>query len=423
MRNEVTDLTITFKKLEKSQIIMIHIVLPGIQTFIFFICSSILLLFHNLKANDSDLNGGGGGILFPVFNDNISVRKEILKISYSDKRKVLGYDGEDNPIHVDIEYEFFNHGQEQDIIIGFEAMLGGEEQDDIPEIANFVVLVNGGKVNHKSKLINDPYAVLNNDKANWIDSLYSKDTNYTPNRYIKYFKAYFKHGINKISHSYDCDYTSDAVGPIYSYSYDLMPALRWKNRQIDDFTLILDFGDYSHFLIEYLTKSDGNKWTFTGNGKVNTIIDTISSYGEDSIYYTQYSNIYCKEGKVEFRCKDFKPINNLSIIFANPINSFINVVPYELSLSPDYDDEYDNNLLLKEYFNQIRIDTTLAKKIYRNLPFARRGYIFKDKLLSDFYKKHTSWYEPNPKYNGNVIDFSKMEKKIIQKNSLIFREY
>ena len=401
---------------------MITTVLQGIRKFIFFICSSILLLFHNLIANDGDFNGGGGGILFPVFNDNISVRKEVLKISYSDKRKVLGYNSEDNPIHVDIDYEFFNHGQEQEIVIGFEAMLGGEEEDAIPEIANFVVLVNGKKVEHKSKLINDPYAVLNNEKANLIDSLFSKDTNYNPNRYIKYFKAKFKHGINKISHSYDCDYTSDAVGPLYSYSYDLMPAMRWKNRQIDDFTLILDFGDYSHFLIENVTLTDSNKWRFIGNGKVNTIIDTISSYGEDSTYYKQYSNIYCKDGKVEFRCKNFKPINNLSIIFANPINSFINVVPYELSFSPDYDDEYDNNLSLKEYFNSIKIDTTLAKRIYRNLPFARRGYIFKDKLLSDFYYKHTSWYEPNPRYNGNIKDFTKGERNIIRGKVLIFGE-
>ena len=143
--------------------------------------------------------------------------------------------------------------------------------------------------------------------------------------------------------------------------------------------------------------------------------------------YTQYSNIYCKEGKVEYRCKNFKPINNLDIIFANPIESFFISVPNELSYSPDYDDESDddesdNNRSLKEYFYSIKIDATLAKRIYRNLPFARRGYIFKDKLLSDFYKKHTSWYEPNPKYNGNIKDFTIGEKKIIKKSILLFKK-
>ena len=52
---------------------MTNTVLLGIRTFIFFICSSILLLFNNLKANDGEFYGGGGGILFPVFNDNVSV--------------------------------------------------------------------------------------------------------------------------------------------------------------------------------------------------------------------------------------------------------------------------------------------------------------------------------------------------------------
>jgi len=79
LRNEVTDLTITFKKLEKSQNIMIHIVLPVIQTFIFFICSSILLLFHNLKANDSNFNGGGGEYYFRCSMIIFLLEKRYLK--------------------------------------------------------------------------------------------------------------------------------------------------------------------------------------------------------------------------------------------------------------------------------------------------------------------------------------------------------
>ena len=406
---------------------MTNTVLLGIRTFIFFICSSILLLFNNLKANDGEFYGGGGGILFPVFNDNVSVKKEVLKISHTKNWRKKRYESDREPLHIEVDYEIYNHGAEQELLIGFESMLGGEHNDVIPDIANFKVNINGLIVPYESKIINDPYALLNNDNGNRLDSIYSKDSSGQPNRYIKYFKALFKHGSNTIHHSYECGFTNTSVGPVYSFEYDLMPAMRWKNRQIDDFTLILDFGNLSHYLVSNMTKLNSNKWTFIGNGKVNTIIDSLYSDGEDSMNYTQYSNIYCKEGKVEYRCKNFKPINNLDIIFANPIESFFISVPNELSYSPDYDDESDddesdNNRSLKEYFYSIKIDATLAKRIYRNLPFARRGYIFKDKLLSDFYKKHTSWYEPNPKYNGNIKDFTIGEKKIIKKSILLFKK-
>lgn len=391
--------------------------ISSIRTILYLVSIGLFCLVLNVRSNDSDFYGGGGGILFPVFNDNVSVKKEVLKISHTKKWREKRYESDDLPLHVEIDYEFYNHGGEQELLIGFESMLGGEHQDEIPNIANFKVIVNGLMVHHESKNINDPYSLLNNDNGNRLDSIYSKDSSGQPNRYIKYFKALFKHGLNTISHSYECGFTSVSVGPVYSYEYDLMPAMRWKNRQIDDFTLILDFGDLSHYLVSNMTKMDSNKWTFNGDGKVKVQKNTIYSEGDDSMYY---SVIYCKHGKVIFKSNNFKPISNLHILFANSMNSYMGDVPFELPFTPDYDDQYSDGYNLKEKFIESNLDTNVSKRIYRNLPFARRGYIFKDKVIQDYYKTNTLWYTPDPTYKGSTKDFSKYEKDIIKGNSKIF---
>lgn len=369
------------------------------------------------EGNDGELYGGGGSSLFPVFNDNVSVKKEVLKISYNKNWRKNEYQSDDLPLHVEVDYEFYNHGGEQEILIGFEAMLAtpNEGNEIVPDIKNFLVVVNGMNVPYESKIIHDPYAVFNSEKANKIDSIFSNDSDEIPNRYIYYFKAVFKQGVNRITHSYDCNFVSNTVGNYahdLSYTYDLMPALRWKNRQIDDFTLILDFGDLSHFQVYSLMDSDKDLWRFTGGGKINVEVDTNYSSGDDTNDRTTYLSLFCQKGRVEYKCKNFKPTNDLDITFRTPLSSNI------LSFSPENDASAESSL--SEFFKSFNIDDKTARRIYRNLPFARRGYIFKDKLLSDFYKKHTFWYTPDPTYKGSTKDFSKYEKDIIKGDSKIF---
>jgi len=384
--------------------------------FIFRIFISFTFCSFCVEGNDGEFYGGGGSSLFPIFNDNVSVRKEVLKISYTKNLTNNKYVSDNLPLHVEIDYEFYNHGDEQELLIGFESMLapteGGNEVP--PDIKDFRVMVNGMNVTYESRIIHDPYAIYNSEKSNKNDSIFSKDSNENedenPNRYIYYFKAVFKQGINRINHSYDCNYVSSTNGSYandLSYSYDLMPAMRWKNRQIDDFTLILDFGDLSHFQVYPLMDSDKDRWKFTGGGKINVEVDSNYSTDEDTNDRTTYLSLFCQQGRVEYKCKNFKPTNDLILFFRTPTPMRFDM----LSFSPE-DDGYDESSL-SEYFKSFNIDNKTARRIYRNLPFARRGYIFKDKLLTDFYKKHTSWYEPNAKYNGNIKNFTTKEKEII----------
>ncbi|MBQ6071051.1 MAG: YARHG domain-containing protein [Bacteroidales bacterium] len=49
----------------------------------------------------------------------------------------------------------------------------------------------------------------------------------------------------------------------------------------------------------------------------------------------------------------------------------------------------------------------------KNLPFAYRGYIFKDKALRDYFES-TDWYLPNPEYDGKMDAFSAEERKWVE---------
>ena len=49
----------------------------------------------------------------------------------------------------------------------------------------------------------------------------------------------------------------------------------------------------------------------------------------------------------------------------------------------------------------------------RNLPFAYRGHVFKDKGLKQFFES-TDWYVPNPNYVDNLDGLSEEEKKWVQ---------
>jgi len=81
------------------------------------------------------------------------------------------------------------------------------------------------------------------------------------------------------------------------------------------------------------------------------------------------------------------------------------------------DGDQHENYLPFSYFLQDPIQepkTELEKKILRNLPFARRGYIFQNAELKSFFEKQ-DWYIPNPNYQPNEDMLTETEKQWIAK--------
>ena len=153
-----------------------------------------------------------------------------------------------------------------------------------------------------------------------------------------------------------------------------MPALRWKNRQIDDFTLILDFDDYSQFTVDYMTEDDSKNWIFKGNGKMqySPVTKSQDTNGYQDIPSTK---VYGKKGIAIFQAKNFVPKNNLEIYLGNPVVDPKQYNKYELPLGRFYDEffEYPDHYLSVLFDDQNIMNISDREKIIRNLPFARRG--------------------------------------------------
>ena len=77
--------------------------------------------------------------------------------------------------------------------------------------------------------------------------------------------------------------------------------------------------------------------------------------------------------------------------------------------------DYPFTIDLPNFKYETEPKTEEEKRLLRNLPFARRGYIFKDKTLQAFYNKQ-DWYQPNPSYIPEVEYLTPKEKELI--NSL-----
>jgi len=53
------------------------------------------------------------------------------------------------------------------------------------------------------------------------------------------------------------------------------------------------------------------------------------------------------------------------------------------------------------------------KKIMRNLPFAVRGYVFKTKVIQDYYES-TDWYVADPNYVSDLKGLTKDEQEWVE---------
>ena len=61
------------------------------------------------------------------------------------------------------------------------------------------------------------------------------------------------------------------------------------------------------------------------------------------------------------------------------------------------------------FFEESPQFTSEQRRILKNLPFAYRGYAFKNKELKKFFES-TKWYIRNPKYKGEMDGFNEKER-------------
>lgn len=342
----------------------------------------------NLQANDGAYFASGNQLI-PILESDISVKKEILTL-----KKVRN-----QVIEVTVYYEFFNPNEEKTITVGFEAMSPSGDVDGAPKNGNhpymrdFTVELNNTILKYDVAYVQDSL-YIKNGKVNSIDLTNfegRKEGNDIDFYYVYHFNATFKKGLNIIKHTYSYD-VSGGICYNYMFNYVLTAANRWGNKQIDDFTLIIDNGEFETFNVLKTFFKANSDWIINGIGKM----ENSTKYGDD------YTRFHIQKGNLIFQKKNFKPSGELFVS----------------STSPYCDEDYEPmEYLAFSYYswNEIpEVLTDFEKKVLKNLPFARRGYVFKNKELQKFYT-NLDWYIPNVNYIPVLNNLHEIEKKWIEK--------
>lgn len=362
------------------------------KNYILFILL-VNLFFAN--ANDGAFTIKGNHLV-PIKESSISVDKEILSI------KRVGI----NRVAVNVYYEFFNPGEAKELKVGFEAVgpagdvKGFPVDGRHPFLYNFTVNMNSSILNYKTIITNKDYDLAKGEpipvdietlKENYPGG-YIQDGSVD---YINLFQANFKKGKNIIKHSYEVEMSS-YIDSYYQFDYVLTAAKRWAGGKIKDFQLIVDMGEFQDYTIENTFFSSINDWIIVGTG----LSKKAKTYdGKDC------SEFVIRSGILEFHQLNFDPKGE--IIIDSPRNLFSGGEVDQLAHLPFSPDEF---------LNLSEPESDFEKKVYRNLPFAIRGYVFKTPELQKFFEKQ-SWYFPDPNFHGILDVLPEVEQAWVKRFS------
>jgi hypothetical protein len=334
---------------------------------------------------------GSGSNLIPITDSSIAVQKEILKITRV----------ENDFVEVDVYYEFYNDGDAKEMLIGFEAMSPSGDVGTLPVnerhpyISDFTVIVNRQSIAYKVAKVRDSvyytYGVFNEIASD--DYELSGNIQYVDFFYVYHFTCEMKQGVNIVKHTYRQELSS-SVMENYSFDYVLSAASRWRGGLIQDFTLILDFGKFQEFNVNTTFFKNEANWQCRDGFCMFTLY-------KDSLpeYMSPHLNCILEKGSLVFKQKEFVPNEELHVVSysyayfsGNSFNYLEDRLPYSLEMLQFLDTPED----LK------------SVTILRNLPFARRGCVFKTDYIQEYFERQV-WYKRNDSYKAKVESLTQEE--------------
>ena len=362
---------------------------------------SVLCLFAVVAKGNDGVVFVNGNQLVPIKETDISVAKEVLTISI----------GDDGFANIDVQYEFMNHGKTKTVEMGFEADAPYNLEDELnkegkhPYFYDFTVTMNGTPLTYKNAVVNAPgiddedFAPIDLNQWKVADDIAlhlvrdAKTDSIMPFAYAYYFTASFKEGINKVHHTYRYR-LSYGVGRTFEIPYWLKPAMRWANRQIDDFTLRIKAENTAkHFCFADSLFAAASFKIAEGTGKMRKV---------NRPYDGEWLEVSLRNGTLEWHSTNFVPRANLLIVSADVMYSF-----NEQAVLGSFYDRSDQYRMWQ--FDDKKKDT----RILRNLPYAHRGYVFKNKRLNTYFNK-LWWYMPDASWKASSSDFTPREWKLIR---------
>ena len=373
---------------------------------LFFLVAAAL----TARANDG-VYLGSGNQLIPLQETDITITREVLTLRLLDN----GY------ASVDVLYELDNRGPEKSVLMGFEADAPYNAEPAPadgrhPYISNFCVEMNNEQLPWKTAIVRphiekdglQPIDITKlRNSPDWEDYgrvfVSQKSDSSINYACAYYFNATFRRGRNTVHHTYEYA-LSYSLGSCFSFAYKLTPAARWASRRIDDFTLrIVAEKTAKHFVIENDSLFNQAEFRIVeGMGKTRPCRQGDARGREVTL----------RNGTLEWHCQGFRPQGELSIISADVLQDFSHPV-----LGSFYD---RNEGFLKSYTFQQQTATdslpSLPKeqqRILRNLPYAHRGQVFRDRQLRHYFES-LWWYMPDPEWKGSAEDFTTNEQLLIK---------
>ncbi len=369
---------------------------------------SLLLFFSTATYTNDGAYYISGNQLMPIIETDIAVKKEILSIKRKNKRQV----------DVSVYYEFYNPGKTKSIIVGFEAFSPSGDVNPNPKngqhpnIYDFTVNMNNVALPYEVAIVKDSIYFQNGkfkslNRGQIEDSIDEYGDMGADFFYVYHFTANFKNGLNIVKHTYTCD-LSGSVDYTYSFDYVLTAATRWGNKQIDDFTLIIDMGEFQDFYIDNAPFDNAPKWEIRGTG---TLLENTkhNEYTEYPAKISTHTDFLIKKGDIMYKQLRFKPKEELRIRAKRPVMYLTS--PFNYKETP-----YLSLMLIDDGDVDIETRDETSKKILRNLPFARKGYIFSNPDLKKYYAEQP-WYTPNPAYKSSLESLTKEEKEWVKRYS------
>jgi hypothetical protein len=365
----------------------------------------VLFSFFLCYSNDGAFRAAGNQLI-PVYETDIAVKKEMLSIKKINSTQAA----------ISVYYEFFNAGKEKELEVGFEATspygdvntrpVNGQH----PYITRFTVNMNERSIPFKVSIVSDSLYYKNGKfKSKTVAQALkeTEDADMVDFFYVYHFRALFKQGINIIKHTYVVD-LSTSVTENYSRQYILTAAKRWANRQIDDFTLQIDMGDLQDICIPNTFFQNISEWQLSGAGKSLALKKNRKEKGA-----TDTAEFFIRKGTLLFKKMGFKPSGELYLLSLN--SAFY----LALSLNEKNDDYFDCRRdplpFSIEDQNGINVPANeLSKKVLKNLPFARRGYVFKSAELQSYYERQ-KWYVKDGAYQPVFDQLTAKEQAWVNK--------
>jgi hypothetical protein len=340
-----------------------------------------------------------GNQLIPMFESGISIKKEILSITRTGS----------NSLSIVVYYEFFNPGAGKKVEVGFEAkspsgdVNGTPVNGRHPYMENFTVSVNEKILPYRVSIVSDSVYYQNGKfiEKSVADAIQGiADVNEVNFDYVYHFSVNFYKGINHIKHTYQFK-LSESIEMDYEFDYILTAATRWANKQIDDFTLTIDIGDFEDYYINNTFAGKNGKLNITGIGKTLPVKSNELLFTDKS-----YSRYILRKGFLYFHRLNFRPTDEISL-FAK--NGMIQEDPFDYTTYAELPFS-----ISQANFLPVKTANPTSLKILKNLPFARRGTVFKDPALKQYFRKQR-WYIPDVNYKPDLLKLTAKEKEWLKK--------